>query len=229
MAGAHGVGVSCSLAQRQRFFPCCPYAYVLQEIRKVYCDPLNGFLGKLGLQDGSWPPRLNQGHPAFSRGALAVWDRIYPLCFLRSRAGCQLGWCTEICWDGASPRVKCLGVTNSHPSSQHSFPLSCSSPLPLFLPSAALSHPLLSCSAGDARAPGESQQPGWGPGLRVPRRQRELDGAAGFPPLLHRILRGARKRLEVPLQGLHQWRRYSIIPWSSHISPSLSWAGGMCL
>lgn len=128
MAGAHGVGVSCSLAQRQRFFPCCPYAYVLQEIRKVYCDPLNGFLGKLGLQDGSWPPRLNQGHPAFSRGALAVWDRIYPLCFLRSRAGCQLGWCTEICWDGASPRVKCLGVTNSHPSSQHSFPLSCSSP-----------------------------------------------------------------------------------------------------
>lgn len=102
-------------------------------------------------------------------------------------------------------------------------------PLPLFLPSAALSHPLLSCSAGDARAPGESQQPGRGPGLRVPRRQRELDGAAGFPPLLHRILRGARKRLEVPLQGLHQWRRYSIIPWSSHISPSLSWAGGMCL
>lgn len=66
----------------------------------------------------------------------------------------------------------------------------------------------LSLPAGDTGAPGEPQQPRRGPGLRVPRGQRELDGPPGFPPLLHRVLRGARQRLEVPLQGLHQRRRY---------------------
>lgn len=83
-------------------------------------------------------------------------------------------------------------------------------PLFSFLPRpmAALSHPLPSRSAGDTRAPGEPQQPGLGSRLRMPRRQGELDRAAGFPSLLHRILCGPRKRLEVPLQGLHQWRRY---------------------
>jgi len=135
----------------------------------------------------------------------------------------------DISWGGAQrtagtgcpQETKVLVVTYSHLSSQRSFPPSCSSPLLLFLPQppSALSHPLLSHLAGDARPPGESHQPGRGAGLRVPRRQRELDGAAGFPPFLHRILRGPRKRLEVPLQGLHQWRRYSDILWSGHISP----------
>ena len=99
----------CSLACWWWFFPCCPHTHVLQEIRKVYRDPLKGFLGKLGLQDGSWPPRVNRGHPAFARGALAMWDRIYPLSLLSSRAGCQLRWSTESCWDRVSPRDKCLG------------------------------------------------------------------------------------------------------------------------
>lgn len=36
-----------------------------------------------------------------------MWGRIYPLSLLKSRAGCQLGWCTESWWDRVSPRVKC--------------------------------------------------------------------------------------------------------------------------
>lgn len=149
----------------------------------------------------------------------------------------------DISWGGAQQTAgeRCpLGTSVRAETQGHQFTpeLSALLPsLPLFIPLFFISSStpgcplpfLLSRSAGDTRAPGEPQQPGWGPGLRVPGRPRQLDGAAGFPPFLHRILRGTWKRLEVPLQGLHQWRRYSGILWSGHICPSLSWAGGTYL
>lgn len=84
----------------------------------------------------------------------------------------------------------------------------------------------LSLPAGDTGAPGEPQQPRRGPGLRVPRGQRELDGPPGFPPLLHRVLRGARQRLEVPLQGLHQRRRYP--RWAGLVGCDPKWTPLQC-
>lgn len=55
----------------------------------------------------------------------------------------QLGWCLENCWDGMSPRDKCLGGHKLTPKLQVFFPsLLLFSPL-LFLPPllSALSHP----------------------------------------------------------------------------------------
>lgn len=169
-------------------------------------------------------PRMNWDNPTFPRGALALGAHIYPFCLLSGRAGHWLRWGTESCWDRVFPRDKCQccgsgSQTHSQvPGTASLSPILHSLFLFLAQSLSALSHTPVPHSASDTRSPGKPQQPGWGPGLRVPRRQRELDRAAGFPALLHWILRGPWKRLEVSLQGLHQRRRYLCILWSGQSS-----------
>lgn len=220
MAAHMGLGVT--LPGTLQWFSRCPHAHILQEIQKVYCGPLKRCLWNWSCKLGPGEPSQDEpGHSCLSQGSSGLVGSHLSLCLLSCRAQHWLRWGTESCWDRLFPRdqSQCCGLG----SQIHTRVLGTSSLSPilhslfLFLaqPLSALSHALVPRSASDTRSPGKPQQPGWGPGLRVPRRQRELDRAAGFPPLLHRILRGPWKRLEVSLQGLHQRRRYLGILWST--------------
>lgn len=139
-------------------------AHDLQEVRDFYHGPLKEFIGEQGLQDGSWHPRVNLGHLTSPRGALAMWDHIYPLSLL-SRTSSWGGRCRTA--GMACPQ----GTTSwgSQINTQAPSVLSLSPALsPTFIPSSTPVCPLpsmFSHPAGDTRAPGESQQPGWGPVL----------------------------------------------------------------
>lgn len=136
MAAHMGLGVT--LPGTSQWFSRCPHAHILQEIQKVYCGPLKRCLWNWSCKLGPGEPSQDEpGQSCLSQGSSGLVESHLSLLFaqLQSTGLAEVG--NRELLGQAVPKgpetVLWLGVTNSHASSWHFFPVSHSS-FSVFIP-----------------------------------------------------------------------------------------------